>query len=436
MRPTPRWDGTCWRLDLRRPWCLGRYVVDAPAPPLGTVEAIHLARDLLDRLRVGQDSGGQLALPGTAGRTLAQAVRSWLAARSWRRPGGERWTRSTAAAIVRDCGFRALVEFAAPGGAVALEYYRDELRAREAQGRRRIGPAAARDRLHVLRQCLRWCAAPSRLWIAAVPEFPDPRLSTAEAYTVPRDTWIDEATFRIVRDAIYLDWRGRSAMERRHGGAAAANAAIARRRLFLSFAFYAGLRRQDCALLRPRDVSLDAGCMVRFGRKTGVDPAWEKMCSPLLADLRSELRRLHGPTDLLCGGPWKTCHRVLRIAARAAGVPAFNLMDCRRSFAYHNAVAGVSLDDLSRLMGHASSAMLRAIYLRVPPRTLRDTAGAAWPECASELPGTGPARVLAFSTVYGAPEVSGSVSESVPETASLTASKLPSNYPKPRRRRY
>jgi integrase len=408
MRPTPTWDGCSWRLDLR-PLGLGRYVVDAPAGDLA--EAVHAARDIYEReLSARAITDAQLSLPGTTGRTFGQAMAAWLKYREgdrllrWKTPGGERWTRCTAAALVRDLGPRLLRDFAPPGGGATLLAYRDEVRARA--GAHRVGPRAMQDRLIVVSQLLRWCADPARLWIPAVPNFPDPRIDSSELLHNPLDTWVDEATFRAVRAAICASFQSREGLRRElvslelPADAAAVDDRIARRRLYLSFAFYTGMRRHDLNLLDDRSVSPDFSCFVRFGRKTGVRPTWETVCAPLGCDLDAERARLgrdYRLREQIAAGPWERAPNVIAAAAAVASVQAFDLRTCRRSYVMHKALAGVAEADLIRLMGHKDSAMIRGVYLQVPPRTVRDAAGAAWPVQTSTTPGTGQARILQFT---------------------------------------
>lgn len=381
MRPTPKWDGSRWTVDLRTPWRLGRHVIQAPAPPAGLVEAVHASRDLLERLR---PSGliSQPMLPGVEGRSIAQAFEAWLEARSYRKPGGERWVRLTAAAISREIGSEPLLSLAPPEGTRMLARWVRMVRTRV--GDRTVGPRAMADRLSVLRQMCAWCAHAERLWLPALPTWPDPRIDSSERMHNPQSDWTDEANFRRVRDAIYGGARSRALLERHHGELGAVDL-IHRRRLFLSVGFYAGMRRADLESMQGGHVSPDCSCIVRHSSKCSVDPVWERVCPPLVEEFRKELARLGRPwrrDELICGDVWRFAPRVIAAAAKDVGGVAFDLRTLRRSFVRMKALAGVSEPDLMRLMGHASdSRMVRSVYLRVPPPGLTDPAGEAWPEC-------------------------------------------------------
>ena len=396
-RPTPTWDAAAsvWRVDLRSPWGLGRRVVSAPPPPAGFVEAIHAARDLLESIRAARGlTDAQLPLPGTRGRTLSEAISGYLKEKKWKSAGGKRWTCETCDLLLAELGRHALADLTVD----LLWSYRDETRAR-------VGAKAMQSRLIVLAQVLRWAAEPARKWLPYVLPMPSPKLSEGESIGNALTKWIDEGTFRAARARIYEHQTARNmlAHELRIAGlpfdAAAVCDVVERRKFYLSFAFYTGMRRHDLDKIDDAYLSPDFECYFRHGRKTGVEIAAESICPPFLADIAAEVHRLERPYrsgELIAGGSWKNSCRVLETAARNAGVEKFNLMDCRRSFVYHKALAGVPENELVNLMGHKDSKMVRSVYLQLQPRLQRNKAGAAWPRSLTALPGTGTARVLPF----------------------------------------
>jgi integrase len=358
------------------------------------VPAIHAAHAKLNEIR-HKFGSPQFCLPGMAeGPTVADAFPLWLKEKRWRKTGGEEWTRETVALVVKELGPRTLVSLDVD----ALAAYRDE-------GRKRFGPQSMSNRLIVLGQLLRWSAESPRKWIPFVPPMPSPKVNPDEKMVQALTKWVDEATFRAARDQLYAHQTARNGLlvELREKGlpcdAAAVRDLVERRKLYLSFAFYTGMRKHDLDELTDADVSLDMGCYWRSGRKTGVERAPEAIPRPLMRDLLTERQRLDRPYcegELVCGGFWKNAPRVMGTAAKRAEVERHNLMDCRRSFVYHKALAGVPEAKLVELMGHVDSTMIRAIYLQLAPRVLRDEAGAAWPEALTALPGTGSARIVAF----------------------------------------
>ena len=395
MRPTPVWDrAACvWRVDLRTPWRLGRHVVDAPDPPGGLIEAVHAARDLLDALRAERGlSDPQLFLPATVARTLADAIHARLAEQVWGSAGGERWTRETCRLLLHELGHVPLDGF----DAKTLWAYRDAIRAR-------VGVKAMQSRLVVLQQILRWSSEPPRQWIPCVPPFPSPRLHADEVIHRALSKWIDEASFRATRARIYEHQTARNMLAcdlRRAGGTGSLDEVrdvVERRRLYLSFAFYTGMRKHDLDEISDVYLSPELDCYWRYGRKTGIEVAAESICPPFLADIAAERHRLGRPWrvgELIAGGPWKNVCRVIETAATLAGVVKWNLRDARRSFVYHKALAGVPESHLVNLMGHKDSRMIHTVYLQLQPRLQRNEAGAAWPRNLSSVPGTGNARII------------------------------------------
>jgi integrase len=398
--PSPVWKNGKWTLDLRRPWDLGRHVLCVvEPPPIGTVAAIHAAYALLAEMQAKRAPSPQLELAGTAaGPTVDSAVVAYEAERAYRGTSGI-WLRSNRDLLKKELAGVSLAFLATREGLVRLARWRDEVRARG------IGARSMKDRLNVFRLMWRWAAEPPRQWVALMPVLPSPKTDENEVMHDPVVTWIDHPTFRAVRGAIYDNVFARTGLAnelRKAGGAcdaAAVHDLVCRRQLYLSFAFYTGMRRGDLNRISDAYLSPDMGCYFRHGRKTGVEVAAEAVPKPFQADIAAELRRLGRswrPGELICGGPWFHATRVIRTAARKLGVQAFDLMTCRRSFVYYKALGGVLEPKLVNLMGHSDSKMIHSVYLVLQPRLCRDEAGAAWGEDVTALPGTGDARIIPF----------------------------------------
>lgn len=407
MVPTPAWDAAAslWRVDLGRPPSgLGRHVIHGDPPPGGLIPAIHAVYALLEELRERRPLSRQLTLPGTGKRTLGEAAAAWLAEKKWSTAGGERWTREVCHAMARELFHYPLAAFVPPAGTRLLFAWKEGVR--PVIGPEKYGAKTLADRLAVLRSVLSWCTLPPREWLPAVPTMPPPTRYSGETLRHPVVRWFEQATFRRVRAELYNHPVARSALARelREAGepddAAAVRDLVERRKLYLSFALYTGMRKHDLDLVDDASVSPEFDTYWRFARKTGADRAAEEICPEFKADLEAEQQRLGRPWnegEAICGGPWKNVCRVLAASATRLGLPPFNLRDCRRTFVYIKALAGVSEASLKTLLGHTfDSPMIHEVYLTLQPRLNRNRDGRAWVAPLSEVPAAH--RVLAFPT--------------------------------------
>lgn len=440
--PDPKWDKTdcVWRLDLREPWKLGRHVIHGEPPPAGKIPALHAAYAMLARLQAARPPQAQCELPGTAGRTVGQLLEEYTAQRKYRSLGNRKSVEATAARIRRELGHVPLVALTR----AVLAEWRDTVRAgyvRTYPGGAavavNVGCKAMRERVSVLRRALK--LAVEQGYLASVPPLPDPKLGDDEQFFCPGVAWVDEATFLAVRDSIYLGPMGTSALEGhwRKGGlpwpGCTLEDYIARRRLYLSFALYTGLRRHDLDLLSDLSVAPAFGVYYRTSHKTHlVRGVPERMPPPLAEHIQRELDRrkllAFPPGDLICGGPWHRVTRVLAVACRHVGVPPFDLRVLRRSFAYHKAADGVAKDKLKDLMSHSTSAMLDHVYAQIPDAGTRDDAGARWPELRTRAAGA--ARILPISVAAGVAKVPPKVLRDGTEAHRDTAKKARLSRPK------
>lgn len=310
--------------------------------------------------------------PTGTGTRFGDFLELWLARKVWRTEGGERWTREVAAQLARDLGGWPLEQFEGTAGADRLLEWRNQIRRGEL-GRPAVGAKRAEDYLTVLGQVL--ASALERGELERAPKLPDPRLYTGEVIRPVRYRWITEDQFRELRAEIYSSPQGIWYA----GGVDA----VARRRLYITFAFYTGMRKRDLDELVAAHVSPELGLYLRKSTKTGREPRWCRMPRPLLEDVRAELARLGRPWragERICGGRWKNVARVLGEARRRLGLAdRVNLRVLRRSFARQKCLALVDERHLVDLLGHVDSKMVRQVYVETP-RPIMDAAGEAWPE--------------------------------------------------------
>lgn len=136
---------------------------------------------------------------------------------------------------------------------------------------------------------------------------------------------------------------------------------------------HTGLRHGELHRLRTGDV--DGQALRVDGRKGRADRAQRVV--PLSADawavVRARLQRL--PPGPLFPDEWgrSTMARSLKAASARAGIERVDSAnDLRRTFCSWLANAAVPEHVTVRLMGHASSAMVRRVYAQLAPSTLRD----------------------------------------------------------------
>jgi integrase len=364
---SPRLWRAKWVVDLRGFGFGQRHVLAIPGDA-SEVEAIHAAYALLERLRRGSaaESPPQPALLGAGldGQALFTAVAAqWAERKQYRREGSKRYGLEYLRLLRKELGPQTIGSFEPPAGDdLCLRYVRklrDEGYAEKTQ----------RNRLSTLFQILHF--AQRRGWLKGLPHKPSTEApaGTPEQHEIVTYT---EADFRRLRAEIFSG----VADNRRWGGAgmSAEKRAdiIARRRLYLSFAFYCGLHTIDLDRLVADHALVDIG---RYLRRNSKSARWVKeaiftMPEQLLLDCEEELRRLGRDWqsgEKIAGGPWgRRGPAVMRVAAEHLGLPPVDFRIFRKSCAREYALRGWNERDVSEILGHVDQRMIREVYLRVP----------------------------------------------------------------------
>lgn len=403
-KPTPVLRRGRWTVDLRWAGC-GQRFLTTPGRPELEAAAIHEAYAILHRVRAerGARALEQRLLDGPS---LRMVIDELLDEREFSRKGGERYVRGYAAQIVKRWGYTAVNQFEPPNGTRLLRAWRDEM---AADG---LAPKTRRNYLNVMDQILRHAA--DRSWLRSVPCKPRPTL-TEETLTSPDAPWYSETDFRALRAGLYEGSEDQiAAWHRRQGRAVDVEGHIARRRLYLSFAFYTGMHVYDLDHLVAEHVSPDFGSYWRQNHKSAaVIPGAAFDCpEQLWLDVKAETARLGRPwlaDEPIAGGPWPEGSRVLRATARRLGLPPeVNFRSVlRRSTVYELAIRGWSERECADVLGHVDEHMVRTVYRRVPLRnrsakkipwdlesSRRHLGGVPWTFRAAvlELPRKGPHR--------------------------------------------
>jgi hypothetical protein len=352
-------------VDLRREGH-GRRFLKTPGRPELEGAAIHEAYALLHRERA-QRGARALEQDLLEGPTVGRVAAELLEEREYDRRGGERYVRSYTAQLVKRWGATAVNQFEPPNGTRLLRGWRDEI---AAQG---LSPKTRRNYLNVMDQILRHAA--DRSWLRSLPVKPRPTL-TEETLTSPDAPWYSETDFRALRAGLYAGSEEQiAAWQRRQHQPIDVAGHLARRRLYLSFAFYTGMHVYDLDRLAAEHVSPDFGSYWRTNHKSAaVIPGAAFDCpEQLWIDVKAETARLGRPWhagELLCGGAWAEGSRTLRATAARLGLPPeLNFRSVlRRSTVYELAIRGWSERECADVLGHVDEHMIRTVYRRVPLR--------------------------------------------------------------------
>jgi integrase len=303
---------------------------------------------------------GDLGLDGES--LLTSAAAEWLERKQVKKQGSRRYVDEYAAAVRGELGHFRVGEFEPPAGDdLVLSYVR------KLSGDGKSEKTQA-NRLSTLFQILGFCK--ERRWLSRLPVRP---LTEAPAGKPEYEeiAFYTESDFRRLRAEIFSraeaggnGWGKLSADERADR--------IARRRLYLSFAFYTGLHTADLDKLITEHTGIDFGHYVRNNSKSSrwVKREQFKMPEQLLLDCQDELKRLGRewrPGEKICGGPWgRRGPAVMTVAAKHLGLPAVDFRTFRRSCAREYALRGWNERDVSEVLGHVDQRMIREVYLRVP----------------------------------------------------------------------
>jgi integrase len=143
----------------------------------------------------------------------------------------------------------------------------------------------------------------------------------------------------------------------------------ARRRLWLTVACYTGARASELRGLRWEDIDLKGGWIELPGTKT-VRSRRKVPIAPALAAALAKARPKKA-IGLLLPRQGPNVHRALRRACAALGIDPVSPNDLRRTYASWLVSAGVSTYTAARLLGHASTRMVEAVYGHLADTSLK-----------------------------------------------------------------
>jgi hypothetical protein len=279
-----------WHVDFRGKEFggLGQHTLQGIAGrPEAMPDAINAAWALWLRLqKEAEEKARALALSSAGGVTFAHALDALLALRRereaerWRlRPKSLDYVEQYFGHVRAELGARKVIDFAPPAGSDLLAEYVAELA-------KSYAPPSRANRLSVVRQVLSY--AWDRGWMTRLPRIPRPNLP-GEPMRVPKWRWLTEADFRVLYDRLWDDHdeipnhglRSLVFPDGRTGrDAAARRDYIARRKLYLSWAFYTGSHTVDCDNLTDERLSAFFPHFTRRNSKSSVAVPEKRMLAP------------------------------------------------------------------------------------------------------------------------------------------------------------
>lgn len=374
--PEPFLRGATWCADLRafggnRRESLG---VTAEAAPFEVGMALQRK---LDELRLGAQVSQPL-LPGieNPGMLVRELCDLYEEGRDYDTDGGALYVHRYISRIKEDLGHLSVRQLAAPDGETVLRTWRDKLWERE------LANKTVRNFLTQMFAILRWGRSGGRRLTGDLPEKPNAVRRGQTLAALVFDYWV-EGDFRELRERFADEWvrMGRLPPDR-------AFDIIAKRKLYLSFAFYTGMHTEDLNKLSADWVSVAMGRYERHNTKSAraVKPEWFDMPEQLQLDCEAELSRIGRdwlPGELICGGRWKApCDSLTRAAKRlglasAMGQGWQNKL-ARRSMVREYTIRGWRTHEISALLGHVDERMVQEVYRKCTELGLVSSVRVPW----------------------------------------------------------
>lgn len=317
-------------------------------------------------------------LPGLTapGLLLRDLVGQYLDGRDYRTEAGRSYVHGRCRRVAADLGHLSVVALAAPDGEVVLRTWRDRLWAAGLSGR------SVSDLLFQVTAILRWGQTGGRRLTGPIPARPR-ATRPGEVLREPVFAVWTEQDFRRLREGLFSRALVCGSLGRHLGPDRAVwEDYVARRKLYLSLAYYTGMHSADLDRIRACWLSPEIGRYERRNQKSArvIEPAWFDMPEQLARDCRAELQRLGRPwrtsdhasgcctCEPIAAGPWPRAIPVLARETRRiwpqGGPPAFTLRVARRSTVREYAIRGWRPDEIAAILGHVDTRMVVTIYRR------------------------------------------------------------------------
>jgi len=320
-------------------------------------------------------------LPGLAGRagmTLADAILTYVDGRDYERDASEVYVKGLCARIKRHLGHLELSDFDGRAGSLVVLRWVESLRDGTAKGLKKpLSGHTVQNYLMQLYAVLEDALDAGQ--IRALPKMPKRLQDKAGPVYVPKwEHWV-ETDFRRLRDEWAEDILRGGRWSKAYGPDREVwKDIIAKRKLYLSMAYYTGLHTADLDRVPAEWLSWEVGRYRRENTKSAscVRPAVFDMPEQLQVDCAEEARRCHDlgkpwrPDDLVCGGPWSQGCDLMRTAWRRLWPdernrpPTWNFRLARRSTAWEYCVRGWPAELIAEILGHIDRKMVSEVYRR------------------------------------------------------------------------
>lgn len=405
--------------DLRRATGDERYrhvCLDLPAGSSEYEIGIAVGQHVAELRAAGRIKAPELrGLHRDSGVTLADAILSYLDGRQITHKGNRRYVHGLCGRISRHLGHMPISDLDGRAGTRVLLRWVELLRTGKAAGLKKpLGGHTVQNYIYQLAAVLQDALDAGQL--AAMPKLPRELQDEPGPVYVPKfEHWV-EADFRKLREEWAEEILRVGGWTRFLGPDREVwRDYIAKRKLYLSMAYYTGLHTGDLDRVPAEWLSWEVGRYRRENTKSArcVRPAVFDMPEQLQLDCEAEARRCQDlgkpwrPEDLVCGGSWPRPFDALNTARLRLWPdpqnrpPHFNFRLCRRSTAWEYCIRGWQAEQIAAILGHVDRKMVEEVYRRcdqlglISPVRLPWTIGTA-PKGADR---TGRATVLAFRKV-------------------------------------
>jgi hypothetical protein len=405
--PVPHLRGETWYADLREEGGSRHQSLGIGRGVSHFEVGAALARKI-DELRLGAKvSQPDLFSLDDSALTIAALADMYREAMDPTTAGGGSYLGDCLRRVVEGIGHMTVRDLCAPTGNVVLKVWRDKLWAKGWRSN------SVRNVLNFAKHLLVWGQTDERNLTGPIPRLPKFKRNNRDLLVQPTASTFTEVDFRYLREHWADEAIRTGGMIRMFGRDPAVwKDYIARRKLYLSLAFYTGAHPEDLGTWRGAYLSVEMGRYERHNTKSSrvIKPECFDMPEQLQLDCEAELRRRGIPrfhpdelpaggiaypgTHYQGGGLWCEATRVLRRATARlwpdGSREGFTFRLARRSTVWEYTIRGWRSHEIAALLGHVDEQMVQRIYRRCCELGIVSPTRVAWTVASG--PHGGPSR--------------------------------------------